>query len=544
MPNNKNTTFEILSKYLKNEKVKINFNELKLQLLSHPSFPSLHSITGVLDHFNIENLALEVPQNIETLNQLPEKFISFVETGEKREIVFISKLSDSIEIIFGDKKKKQVSKEHFVGIWNGIIVVIDKDNFETSGSIQEGNMFSYNIYGLTLFLLIGTFFFFKPSIYQTSHYALSLLGIGISLILVQHELGFQSKTVDKFCSGSNEISDCDAVLYSKGATIFKNFKLSDVSLIYFIGLAFSWIISMQYNGGNYLIAMMSLIALPITFYSIYYQHKIVGKWCPLCLSIVGVLWLQVFTISLIKNPYLSIEINFTNGIIILLSFLLAISFWVFVKPILKKQNELDKLKVDYFKFKKNFTLFDAIYNRSPLYETNIDSSKEIILGNQEAPLKILLVTSPSCYYCKSAHSDMERILRKNHDKVKLTIRFNVRPGKGNISNLVASKLLEIYNKESENTIKLAMYEVYESDADLNKWLQKWGEPDDLSYSEILKMQKQWCNDNNINFTPAIFIDGKQYPKEYERSDLEYFIEDIIENCKTKEKLQLETETHN
>ena len=61
----------LLKTFLQKENYKINFEELEFQLLSHPSYPSLHSVTGVFDHFNIENIALEVPTNRETLEQLP-----------------------------------------------------------------------------------------------------------------------------------------------------------------------------------------------------------------------------------------------------------------------------------------------------------------------------------------------------------------------------------------------------------------------------------------------------------------------------------------
>ena len=60
---------------LKNNEISFDNKELIFQIQSHPSYPSLHSVTGVLDHFNIQNIAVEVPVNSETLVELPESFI-------------------------------------------------------------------------------------------------------------------------------------------------------------------------------------------------------------------------------------------------------------------------------------------------------------------------------------------------------------------------------------------------------------------------------------------------------------------------------------
>jgi hypothetical protein len=33
-----------------------------------------------------------------------------------------------------------------------------------------------------------------------------------------------------------------------------------------------------------------------------------------------------------------------------------------------------------------------------------------------------------------------------------------------------------------------------------------------------------------NFTPEILINGHSFPKEYDRADLVYFVEDLYESC--------------
>ena len=39
----------------------------------------------------------------------------------------------------------------------------------------------------------------------------------------------------------------------------------------------------------------------------------------------------------------------------------------------------------------------------------------------------------------------------------------------------------------------------------------------------------WCINNNYNYTPAIFINGYEYPEQYDRENLVYFIDDILDD---------------
>ncbi len=523
----------LLKSFLQKENIHLNEDELKLQLLSHPSYPSLHSVTGVLNHFGIENMALEVPKNRETLFQLPNNFISVI--IEKNEFVIVTQHENKIELLYGNKEKKMISLDKFLEMWSGIIVVIEKDTFEVPNKKIANTTLLNSVYVSSTLVVLGLFFFLKPSLFESSHFIVSLTGIWISFLIIKHEFGFQSKTLDKICT-ANEATNCDAVLNSKGASISNYFKLSDISLLYFIGLTLSWILSVNLSINNTAIIIVSLLALPITIYSIYYQYNIVKKWCPLCLGIVAVLWLQCCTLFFNQTSILSMKLDIKSSFILFFSFLITTSLWLFIKPLLKKQQELEKLEIEHYKFKRNFELFNAIYSKNEIIDTPLINSKEIILGNKNAPLNILIVTNPTCFYCKEAHIDLDKILNKNHNEVNAIIRFNVSDDKNNIANQVATRLLEVYS-ESEKRCKEALHEVYKSDADLNKWLDKWGECNNNAFNDTLQLQKKWCHKNSINFTPALYINGKQFPKEYNRSDLNYFIEDLIEQ---KENNQVHT----
>jgi hypothetical protein len=84
-----------------------------------------------------------------------------------------------------------------------------------------------------------------------------------------------------------------------------------------------------------------------------------------------------------------------------------------------------------------------------------------------------------------------------------------------------------------------MSQIYDGES-VSNWLKKWGECNEKEkYVSILEREKLWCTEQSINFTPEILINGQSFPKEYDRIDLIYFIEDLYEDV-----IQLEKQNEN
>lgn len=524
--------FYILKTFLRKQGLETDFNELEFQLLSHPSYPSLHSVTGVLNHFGIDNLALKVPIDKNILKQLPKIFITLT---KKDQFLVVIKEGDWVSTISHDRRRDKLSINKFLEAWSGVVVVIEEGDNKSLKKASKSKAHGV-VYLITMCVVLGSFFFQGPTAFQISHFLFSIVGLAISLLIVRHELGLNARILQKVCSAGEAMS-CDAVLNSKGATIFGWFKLSDGSFVYFLGLVLSWNLLLNFQKDDFPIALLTVLALPVTVYSIYYQIFVVKKWCPLCLGIVLVLWMQACTLYFFEESLLTLDVNSTSILMLLFGFLVAFAFWLFSKPLLMKQIELKTLSISHNKFKRNYALFDALLSKNGRMETHIAEihDKEINVGHIDTPIELLIVTNPLCFYCKSAHHDLEELLRTNHSNFRILIRFNVSiQDKENLAYKVACRLLDLYSMESEETVLKALHEVYLDNADLNRWLSQWGEVNDISYAYVLERQQQWCHDNGINFTPAVLINGREFPKEYDRSDIIYFIEDILEETKIKE----------
>ena len=504
----------------------IDKDELKLQISSHPSYPSLHAITGVLDHFGIENMALDVPQTNEVYEQLPMYFIAHLKNEESEDIVCVEKKDSTVLIRYSDKKNKKITKEDFLKNWSGVVVVIEKEELSDKKKTREYK-FLKNIPITLLIAVIGVSYFNATvSLFHVLHLLVSLIGVYVSYLIVKHTLGFNSKTVDKFCASTKK-TNCDAVIHSNGAKLFGIVPLSDISFIYFLSITISWFAYNIFAIFNYTIFItLSLAAIPIIIYAIIYQGLIVKKWCPLCLAISGVLICQAIMSYFINPIHFDFE---TKGFfIVMASTLLVITLFILVKPLIGEKLYLGKEQVAYYKFKRNFSVFNALYSKNKVINTAIELSNEIVFGNRKAKIEIVVITNPMCYFCKATHQAIESLLKTREKALKVTIRFNINTqSKEDVSYKIATTLINIYQK-NEKMCREAMHQVYTEGTDVDKWLLAYNLYTKTGQHQLLEAEKNWCTTNNINFTPAVYLNHKEFPKEYDLSDLHFFMDDFLE----------------
>lgn len=519
----KNQLSVIVSKLLTNAKIPFDKNELIFQIQSHPSYPSLHSITGVLDHFSIENIAANVPINIETLKQLPCNFIAQLKDDNGQSLVNVNVSKEDYTVISNGNKKEKLNAKQFLEKFTGIIVAVEKPERTVSNISSKRQIRNFLIVAIVT-LLAALLYIFNVSIINISYLLLSFIGTFISIAIIKQELGLETVIGNAFCSGGTEKKDCDAVLTSKGAEILNGYKLSDFSLFYFTTLTITSLL--QINQLN-ISAILSLFAIPVVLYSFYYQYFIVKKWCLLCLSIAGVLIVQ--SPLLFLSDFVVYNLGLTEMVLFITIAFAVILSWIYLKPMLFEVNKHRKEKINFLKFQRNFDVFNTMLNKANTFNTKIDTIEEITLGNLNAKLEIVVITNPFCGHCKPVHKVIENILSKYENDVKIVIRFYINTDNIESNGVkVTTRILEIYKNQSKKETLSALHDIY-NEMETNLWLEKWGTCIDVEKQIfVLKEERSWCTNNNINFTPEILINGKAYPKQYQRPEMLYFIENLIE----------------
>lgn len=294
--------FLFLKHFLSKLNITIDPKELRFQLLSHPYYPSLNSLVGVLNHFGIENYPIQVDENLENLSSLPIRFIT--KTKENSAFVMVTKREGAINLTYEDFTSKKLTEQEFLKIWDGKLLIVEAPAREIG--LASGTRLSLIISALGVSVLLGLVFWNLNGLLERLHLLLALSGLFVGVLILNKRFGGMSSLLDKVCHFTSK-NDCDKVINSTEISLPFNLELGDLAVTYFAAHVVSWIVSAASGIDISLLFYLAILTIPITLFSLYYQKYVVRSWCTLCLAIVGTLWLQLGVFALDGNLW-----NFTG----------------------------------------------------------------------------------------------------------------------------------------------------------------------------------------------------------------------------------------
>lgn len=526
--------------YLKKLAIPIDEGEFEYQFSTHPDYPSLLAVSDTLRFFKVNNMAFKI--NPEQIQELPNNFIALLKNEKNGEqFSFVQKTTTAVQI-----NNKNEKLENFTKSFQNIVLLAEKEeDFEETKSKKY-----FSRYALLVISAVVLFFtvsnYYLPIEDDLGNISLilitNLIGLYFSVETFRQILGFKEGFASKFCTISNE-TNCENVLTSKKWKLFEKINLSDISIVFFfsqIALLIIVILLNQFSNFLFFSSFLLLPVIPISFLSIYYQWKVEKKWCPLCLAIMGVLYIEILLVygnlffhnRLATEGTLSSERLLSNkgvGLYLLFIsiFLFFMHFWVSIKHMFFKNKKLKELSAKNLRFKKNYKLFKSqlLQNKKVEFEINEYS---IFLGNTEADTTIQIITSPFCRHCKKAHEILHSIYSQYYKNVKIHIIFNV--SRNDMSLNLYKKLHTVYIEKGEVAFENEMRLLFENKIYIQNFMKDYvSSKHEKGIDEILQIQNEFCDKHDFNFTPNIFINGHQYPELYDSQELEFFISEVIED---------------
>lgn len=520
-----------LFQYLKKQHIKIDQNEFNFQIQSHPDYPSLLSISDTLNFLKINNIATRI-EDVSLIESLPHDFIAlFGNKKNEQFLTFVERKEDGYQYTKGEKKIT-ASYDDFSNLFGGVVLLVEKPEKEEIKSENQNTLYiSLTFFGI---IYLSSIFLTGFSFPILLFVILSSLGIYLSIESISHEFGITTKFSEAVCNYT-ENTDCSAVINSSKSKIFDFFSFSDISITFFVAqmlgiLFFSLSNTMQEFYKITFIAL--LLSLPVTVLSIYLQKFVAKKWCPICLAIILLLYIEIAS-TLFFND-INISLNITTliyySLALIISFILSTAF----KKLIKYNFELKSKISEAIRFKRNYSLFKmALLTSQKVAKTNTDTDinfENIILGNPRSKLKIVVVISPFCGYCKEATEIVEKILALYESKIAIDIRFNFNPeGPSDEKTiLIHQKLIKIYFEKGQNEFLKALSKWF-LEKDISKLIH-YDNADlpinEITINKMLSKQYTWNEENNTNFTPAFIINDYHLPFQYNREDIINFINDL------------------
>ena len=355
-------------------------------------------------------------------------------------------------------------------------------------------------------------------------------GLVLSVFLLIQTIDSQNPLVNKICNWGtkNKKINCLSVIESPASKLFSWLSWAEIGAFYFMGGFFTLLFSLFNNsleGVLWFCTTINLLALPYTFYSIYYQAKVVGRWCALCLLVQLLLWLE-FVVLYNKEFFLVPQFSMIDINIIVLGFILPVIFWIAIKPGYVLSQKVKPIQYRLNRFEKNSELMRSILSNSKAIEKK-NVPQELILGNPQASNSITLVLSLFCAPCGRALGDIRKLLKIYQDDLKVIIVFSVRTDDDTACKVAANILSMAMGGGNERVIN-TMSSWYENGKeDVEKWMKNNRQevPVEKKTSvKLLNSHMEWCKDIVITKTPTVFVNDYELPDGFHLGDIELFLD--------------------
>jgi len=518
---------------LKKLHVKITRATIAESIVSHPDYPSILSISDALNSWHVDNAVIGIEP--EKLKELPLPFIAFIKTNGGAFVAVTNIDNNNIFYLSGTSSEHSKPLTSFIKDFTGFVLLAQAN--ETSGqsgyheakrkeTIQQLKVPLVILTGIILIAFAVSNQFASSSF--LSYIVLLILkfsGLLVSCLLLWYETDKTNAALQRICSGRKTY--CNAVLNSKASKIW-GISWSEIGFFYFAG----GFLLLLLTAGNYsstaglqLVQFINLLALPYTFFSVYYQWRIVKKWCPLCLAIQTILLFEFVAGSVFKPLSFNMFKSFNLSILstATTSFVLPVITWLISKPLLYKQQKAKQDFRSLQRIKFNKDIFKMLLEKQK-HISEPTESLGITLGNKDATNTLIKVCNPYCGPCARAHAEIEKLLEEN-DNLKVQIIFTTTNKEDDIKIFPVKHLLAIAEKNNETLTKIALDDWYMAGKkDYTTFANKYPMNGELKMQDKkIDIMKEWCEKAEIKATPTIFYNGYQLPDVYNIGDLQYFL---------------------
>lgn len=516
------------------QSLNVKFTNLHLMehISQHPNAGNMLGVSDILYGYNIENISLKISG--EDFDKLEPPFLAQLQLQKNEFALITDNKKEAIIYISEAGIKNEETKEAFFKLWTGVVLLpeaTDKSGEKEYALNRRKQWIAKLRLPIVVIVCVAIICWLvynnssNISIRPIAFYLLLLLystGIVICILLLMQSIDKNNPLINKICGLAKTGGNCNDVLESPAAKLWGIVSWGEVGFVYFAGNLLSLA---AIPTSSSLLFWINILALPYTFWSIYYQWKVVKQWCVLCLSIQTLLWLG-FVLYFLGGAQLNvIGLPLSAFIPVVLCFLLQVAVLLFAMPFIKKAGRLPTAMQELNSLKANETVFDAAL-KTQKHATIEGLNKAIVFGNTAAPFIITMVTNPFCGPCETMHKRLEKILLQYHDHMQLQIIYLINSFEKTEHNTAVKQLIAAYLDYGA----VAAEDIYSNwykggnTAPMEDFLKKYpANTEREKVQQIFESHKKWGDDIGIQGTPTIYVNGYELPGWYKVEDLKYFI---------------------
>lgn len=496
---------------------KINKDYCTQEITTHADYPA---VTAVVDFLDAGNMAYQAVQaDASYIHEFNYPLLAHIKMPGNEYLHIIQNAT-------AWDAQKETTK-----YWSGITIFPEKNaywqneenNIATATAQKQTYLFTAWC-GIGLLLFLASIYY-SPLLWYNIFGFLGLAGVFISAAAFATELGIQSNTVKQVC-GAVSKGGCEAVLKSKIAKGAFGITPSDIAVIYFAAQFTIYLAAAFFPNVFSILPYMALAGIAIIGTSIYTQAVVIKQWCALCLSIAGILLLQVLT-ALFLLGSISIVSFITFGAAALFFTAALLPIKKLLKSYVATKPKLTELK----KWQSDPNIFLAQLEKEQTVDISIWEN-DLVIGNPNAPIMITVACNPYCGPCAKAHQELDHILKIFEGRVKVQLRFLCKATDDNHLTTIALKsMLEQSDILKINSDLHTMFIDWFHWMDIIRWRKKWNKVSTKNVKDQLVKHDNWVRESNITYTPTFFINGKKLPSKYNLKTIKKIIPQLAHKSK-------------
>lgn len=483
------------------------------------------TISDSLREFKVDSHAYQIDKKTYNPSNFSFPFIAYVSTRGGI-FILVHNIINGHVIVSDEKNKNQLILEsEFSKLWGGVLLsaTLRKESGEVN-FLQNRTRSLIQKAALPIFLL--TFFSMLVSIFSLHAFnwsvfllcTIKLTGTTVGVLLLIHNLDANNSFIKNICNSHGRIG-CNTILHLKGANITSWLSWSEMGFYYFSGSFLLVLIFPVLAPG---LAWINIITLPYTVYSLSYQYK-VKQWCVLCCTVQ---FLLIMEFVVFNHSFSLLKLDFSSRLselgVAILCFLIPVSIWTLLKPVLSNALMLKTIDRQFKRFKYDNELFNHVLTHQKRYLIE-EELVPIILGNHEANTTLTIISDPFCRPCAKAHHLISEWLEQR-ENLRIELLFYTNDDRNDFHTKIARHIIALSLSEDKSLIIQALNDWYNPNRkDQETWIAKYPVMINSVTLAASAKQKVWREMANITFTPTVLVNGYKLPEPYRLEDLKYLI---------------------
>lgn len=479
-----------------------------------PFANSLYGVGLVLAKYNVQTDSVRYRSKSDISNDVTPCIILY-----DGKFAILSNIDSSeVILLISGNKRVVIPWEKFEKGWDGTALIpkatkySKEPNYAKHRKEELKRMCSY--YGLSLAMTAIIFILVTQNPYIVSWawwgiFIINIIGVTLSVLLLQKQLNIPNRISDKIC-GLTKAGDCDDVTHSSGSELFGLFKLSEIGFAFFSA---NIICLITIPNAISILAIISYIVLPFSFWSIWYQKFKAKSWCVLCLGVLTAMWLQAalycFSGIITKYNIPLIPLCITGLTYPLIFFDLTI-----LMSILSNKRKSEHWQSDFVNLKAQDKVITAYFQAGNSFEITSGGTSEMVFGDAKAPSEITVFSNPYCNPCAAMHEQLKDVpgdavriryvMTYFNDELSQINRYIIAAYQQLGADKTWDIMTEWYKSGKEKGV--SFFQTYNLDIDSDSVIREFNK------------QNNWSKSTELHGTPTVIINGHELTGPYTVDD--------------------------